>query len=130
MRREWLLVLFYTELKQTSFNSWYSTSETRVPQGENEHLPPLEIGTKIQNFIENLTSTAQFRLIGWLIALIIVYLPVWHSHCARPRFTVVVSYSGELAGRSFVCRGRLRSLRADCSTVDRYCVTIAWQQIF
>jgi len=31
---------------------------------------------------------------------------------------------------SFACRGRLRSLRGDCSTVGLYCVTITWQQIF
>jgi len=55
-----------------------------------------------------------------------VYLPVWYSHCTRSGFTVLVSYSGERAGRSFVCRGRLRNLRADCSTVGLYCVTITW----
>jgi len=38
------------------------------PQGENEHLLPLEIGTNNQNFIENLTSAAQFRLIELIIA--------------------------------------------------------------
>ena len=31
---------------------------------------------------------------------------------------------------SFVCRGGLRKWRADCYTVDLYCVTITWQQIF
>jgi len=28
------------------------------------------------------------------------------------------------------CRGRLQNLRADCSTIGLYCVTIAWQRIF
>jgi len=70
-----IIVLFYTELKQTIFNLWYSTSEPWAPQGENEHFPPLEIGTKIQNFIENLTSTAQLRLIDLIIAMT-VYLPL------------------------------------------------------
>jgi len=32
--------------------------------------------------------------------------------------------------RSFVCGGRLQKLRADCSTVGLYCVTITWQRIF
>jgi len=69
--------------------------------------------------MEKLTSAAQFRLIDLFIAMI-VYLPVWHSHCTRSRFTVLVSCSGELAGRSFVGRGRLRNLRADSSTVGVY----------
>jgi len=30
---------------------------------------------------------------------------------------------------SFACRGKLRKLRADCSALGLYCVTIAWQQI-
>jgi len=32
--------------------------------------------------------------------------------------------------RRFICRGRLRNLRADCSTFCLYSVTIIWQQIF
>ena len=31
---------------------------------------------------------------------------------------------------SHVCRGKLRNLRADCSTVGLYFVTITWQRIF
>ena len=30
---------------------------------------------------------------------------------------------------SFSCRDTLRNLRADCSIVGLYCVTITWQQI-
>jgi len=30
---------------------------------------------------------------------------------------------------SFACTGGLRKLRADCSTVGLYCITITWQQI-
>jgi len=29
--------------------------------------------------------------------------------------------------RSFACRCRLRNLRADCSAIGLYCVTITWQ---
>jgi len=46
-----------------------------------------------------LTSAAQFRLIGLFLA-ITVYLPVWHSHGARARFTVLVSCSAEHAVHS------------------------------
>jgi len=42
-----------------------------------------------------LTSTAQFQLIYLFIAKT-VYLPVRYSHCARARFTVLVSFSAEL----------------------------------
>ena len=58
--------------------------------------PSLEIGTKNINFLENLTSADQFRLIDLFLA-ITVYLPVRHSHCARARFTVLVWCSAELS---------------------------------
>jgi len=61
--------------------------------------PSLEIGTKNQNFLENLTSGAQFWLISLILAMT-VYLAVWHSHCIRARFTLLVSCSGELAVHS------------------------------
>ena len=60
----------------------------------------LEIGTKNQNFLENLTSAAQLRLIDLFIALT-VYFPISSSHCTRIRFIVLVSCSGELAVHSF-----------------------------
>ena len=62
-----------------------------------------------------------------------VYLPVWHSHCTRARFAVLVSCSDELAVhhvRSFACRGRLRTFRADCSIISLCCVTTTWQLLF
>jgi len=42
------------------------------------------------------TSVAQFRLIDLILA-ITAYLPVWHSHCTRARFTVLLSCSAGLA---------------------------------
>jgi len=59
----------------------------------------LVTGTKNQNVIENLTSAAQLLLIDLILA-ITVYLPVRHSHCARARFTVLLSCSAELAVHS------------------------------
>jgi len=32
--------------------------------------------------------------------------------------------------RSFACRGRLRKVPSDCSTVGISCIKITWQQIF
>jgi len=61
--------------------------------------PSLEIGTKNQNFLENVTSAAQLRLIDLNLAMTI-YVPVCHSHCTRARFTVLVSCSGEQAVHS------------------------------
>jgi len=46
-----------------------------------------------------LRSAAQFRLIDLFLA-ITVYLAVRHSHCARARFTVLVSCSAEPAVHS------------------------------
>jgi len=46
-----------------------------VRRGKNGHLYPLEIGTKNQNFLDNLTSAAQFRLIDLFLAMT-RYLPL------------------------------------------------------
>jgi len=67
-----------------------------------------------------------------------VYLRVWHSHCTRARFTVLVfmqwpACSSRMHGtdlRSFDCRGRWSNLRMDCSIVGLYCLSITWQQAF
>jgi len=62
-----------------------------------------------------------------------VCFPVWHSHCARTRFTALVLRIDELAVLScpLLClQRRLRKSRDGCSAVDLYCVTITWQQIF
>jgi len=68
-------------------------------RGQNGHLPlpgnsdicpSLGIRTKNQNFLEKLTSAAQFRLIDLFLAMA-VYLPLWHSHRVRGKFTVLVS---------------------------------------
>jgi len=67
-------------------------------EGQNGHLPPLEIESRNQNFLENVKSVAQFRLIDFILAMT-VYLPVRHSHCTRVTFTVLVSCSGEFAVR-------------------------------
>ena len=67
------------------------------PQGvQNGHFPPLEIGTKNQNLLENVTSAAPFRLIDLFLTMT-VYQPVRNSRCTRTRFTVLVSCSAELA---------------------------------
>jgi len=102
------------------------------PQGVKTVIcPSLEIETKNQNLWENLTSAAQFQLVDLFLAMT-VYLPVWHSHCIRARFTVLGSCSGELSVHSslLLClQGQVAKL-ADCFTVGFYCVTITWQQIF
>ena len=52
--------------------------------------------SKNQKFLENLRLAAQFRLIHLIVAMT-VYMPVWHWHCTRPRFTVLVSCNDEIA---------------------------------
>jgi len=59
----------------------------------------LEIGSKNQYFLENLTSAAQFRLIDLFLAMK-VYLSVRHAHCRKAMFTVLVSCSGKIAVHS------------------------------
>jgi len=52
-----------------------SRKHGRRQRGQNGQFPSLEIGTKNQNFPENLTSAAQFRLIDLILATT-VYFPV------------------------------------------------------
>jgi len=69
--------------------------------------------------------------INWLHFCNNSYFPVWHSHCPRTRFTVLMSCRLQFTHvRSFACKERLRNLRADCSTVILCCVTITWPQRF
>jgi len=44
-----------------------------VRRGPKRAFPPLEIRHNNQNFVENLKSAAQFRLINWILAMT-VYL--------------------------------------------------------
>ena len=102
MRKKWpLWEIIYTGLKKTGLNSWY-VKTMGVHRGIRTGICPfLEIGTKNQNFLENVMSAAPFRLIDLFVAMI-VYQPVRHSRCTRARFTVLVSCSGEeLAVHSF-----------------------------
>jgi len=41
-------------------------------------------------------SAVQLRLVGLIFAMTI-FLPIWHSHCTRVRFTVLATCSYELA---------------------------------
>jgi len=69
-----IIVCFYTELNQTVLNSWF-VKAMGVSRRGNGYFPPWKIGAKNQNFLENLTSAAQFRLIDLFLAMT-VYLPV------------------------------------------------------
>jgi len=65
-----------------------------------------------------MNSAAQFQLNDVILAIAVCLL-VWHSHFTRARFIVLVPCSDELAVHSctlFACRGKLRNLRACCST--------------
>ena len=101
-------------------------------RAKREFAPPGN-WTKKQMFLENLKSTSWFRLIDLILA-ITFYLLVWHSHCARVRFTVLVSCSDELAVHSGphlrLQTQILRNLPAHCSTVALCWVTITWGRIF
>jgi len=105
----------HTLLKAGNTHAWASAG-----RGQNGHLPPLEIGPKNQNFLENMKSASQFRIIDLILAMTL-YLPVRQSHCTRARFTVLVSCSSELAGSN-----AWPNLGADSSAVGLYCVTIHW----
>ena len=60
--------------------------------------PPLEIGTKNQNV--RISEVSISIPINLNLAMTL-YLLVWHSHCTKARFTVLVWCSDELAVHSF-----------------------------
>jgi len=95
-------------------------------------FPSLEIGTKNQNFPENVTSAAPFRLIYLFLAMT-VYQPVRNSGCTRARFTVLVSCSAELAVYSCPVLCPQRQVAKLASGLF-YCWSLlckkTWQQIF
>ena len=130
------LTLHKSQVHSSGVLQWWACSSLMsmvVRRGrQNGHLPPLEIETKKQKFVENLKSAVQLRLVRLILAMT-VWLPIWHSHCTRLRFAIPVTCSDALALhliRFFACRGRLRNWGANCSTICLCCVTVTWQQIF
>jgi len=84
---------------QRVLNSWYVKTTGIGRWVKTGICSSLQRRYKNQNFLENLTSAAQFRVIDFFLAMT-VYLPIWHSHCTRARFTVLASCSGELTVHS------------------------------
>jgi len=93
---------------------------------------PLEIATKNKNVFENLKLAANFRAIH-LIVVMTVYLPVYDidNHTAQEPGSLFWCHAMMrlqfARALSFACRGRLRTLLEDCSTVGLYCATITRQ---
>jgi len=91
--------------------------------------PLPEIGTKNQKFLPNLKSGAQFRLnrfsscIGSLFAGMKSTVHKNQVHCLGAVQWCVCS--SLMSAALPVCRGKLRNLRADCSTTEW--TLIAWQ---
>ena len=96
--------------------------------------PLLEIGTKNQNFVANLKSGAQFRLNWFNSCIDSVFVGMTLTmHKNQVYCPGVVQWwvcSSLISAALAVCRGKLRNLHTDCSTVWLYCITITWQQIF
>ena len=96
-----------------------------VRRGSKRAFAPLEIGTKNQNFFGNMKLEAHFRVIHLIVAMT-VSLPVYDTdnHTAQEldslfwcHAVVRLQFARALC---FACRGRLRTLLADCSTVGLY----------
>jgi len=112
---------------------WWWVNAKGVRRGvEKRAFPPLEIGAKNQNFFLNLKWAAIFRVLHLIVAMT-VYLPVYHTdnHTAQESGSLFWCHAMMrlqfARALSFACRGRLRTLLADCSTVRLYCVTITRQ---
>ena len=75
-------------------------------QGAKRAFVPLEIGTMNQKFLENLKSASWFRFD--LILAITLCLPVWHSHCTRASFTILLLCSDTLAQGCATCGPRAK----------------------
>jgi len=85
-------------------------------EGAKQAFLSLEIGSKIQKFLENLQSASWFWLIDLILA-ITLYTPVWHSHSTRASFTVLLWCSDELAVHSLSTlklRQLMRFSSCDC----------------
>jgi len=109
--RQWVWPLSFDQvhIKHIQPQAWASV------EGKNGHLPPLEIGTKKQKFLENVKSGIQFWLFRLILAMTLC-LPIWHSHCTRVGVTLSIACSYELAVHScrlLACRGRLSKLGSE-----------------
>ena len=98
--------------------------------GGNGHLLPLVIGTKNQKFLEKPEVSKSIPINCFnacndsLFVGITLILHKIQVHCSD-----VVMSSHFTHVRYFDCRDRFRNVRAYCSTVGLYCVTITWQQV-
>ena len=70
-----------------------------VRRGGKTGICPLKIGIKNQTFLEK-TEAGILIPINWFDSCNDSFLPVWNSHCTRVGFTVMVSYSDQLAVHS------------------------------
>jgi len=117
-----------------AFNYGWKDMGVRNKGAKRSFAPLLEIGTKNQNFVENLKSGAQFRLnwfnfcIDSLFAGMTLTVHKKQVHC--PGVVQWWVCSSLMSAALPVCRDKLRKLRAYCSTVGLYCETITWQRIF
>jgi len=55
---------------------------------------------------------------------------VFHLILAMTVFWWYGTHTAQVQVQSFACKGRIRNLEADCSTIGLNFVTITWQQIF
>ena len=78
--------------------------------GGKRAFPPYKIETKHQDSLESMKLVAQFRSVHQIFVMPL-HFPVWHSHCTTPKFTVLVSCSGEIAVHScsLLCVAKLGS---------------------
>jgi len=70
-----------------------------ITGGTKRAFATMEIGIKKQIFLAKPEVGIKLRLIDLILAMT-VFLPVWHSHCTRVRFTVIVSCSDEFTVHS------------------------------
>jgi len=117
-----------------AFNYDWKGMGVRNKGAKRSFAPLLEIGTKNQNFVANLKSGAQFRLkwfnscIDSLFSGMTLTVHKKQVHC--PGVVQWWVCSSLMSAALPVCGDKLRNLRADCSTVGLYCVTITWKRLF
>ena len=101
--------------------------------GQNGNCPPLEIGINNQKILEK-PEVSSLIPINWFSSYTDSFF-TGMMHCTKAdpgsqswcHATMSLQF---IHVPSFACRGRLRKLRAGCSTDGLYWARIAWQQIF
>jgi len=88
--------LFFKQIRWATF---MNVRRWLFPQGAKQSFAPPRNCDEEPKVFKNLKSASWFQLFDLILA-ITLYLPIWHSHCTRASFAVLVWCSNALAVHS------------------------------